>query len=227
MYFHISLLLLCSAVVFAAPSDYTVKETHEVPDGWTEIRDAPKSDIIRLQIGLKASNENALEQHLLDISDPAHHRYKQYLNYNEIATLVAPTNETQDLVETWLLEHGHWSFTYHEPARDWILLDLSIGEAEELLQTRYSEFRHHESSTVVRRTTEFSLPRHLHGHIDVVQPTTSFFGAASHNRQSIVTGVEERSNAVEILNADSSVSKACKKEVTPTCVRTLYGSIDV
>jgi tripeptidyl-peptidase-1 len=33
---------------------------------------------------------------------------------------------------------------------------------------------HNDGSTLVR-TSEWSLPEHLHNHVDLVQPTTSFF----------------------------------------------------
>lgn len=109
MYTSISLLFLHLASAIAAPlaaySNYAVRDSLKVPAGWTEIGEAPKDQLVHLQIGLKPSDENTLERHLLEISDPAHPRYKQYLSTEEIATLITPSDDTQTLVE----RVGFWS----------------------------------------------------------------------------------------------------------------------
>jgi tripeptidyl-peptidase I len=50
---------------------------------------------------------------------------------------------------------------------------VTLSKAEELLQTSYSKYRHQDGSEISRAPV-WSLPVHLHEHIDVVQPTTSF-----------------------------------------------------
>ena len=212
----------------AAQSLYAIKETHKVPPEWTEAGEAAKDHIISLQIGLSPSNKNALEEYLIEISDPTHYRYKQHLSIDEVATLIRPSNETQELVESWLRDHGIWQFTWNEPARDWISTDLTIAQVEGLLQTKYSEYIHPESSAAVLRTAQYSLPKHLHGHVDLVQPTTSFFGAALASRQDKNASIAERGDILEERSSEDSISSACKGlKVTPNCIRTLYGSIDV
>lgn len=157
----------------AHSSGYAVKERHDVPRGWTRVGDASKGDMIRLSIGLKQQNEGVVEQHLLEVSDPAHFRYGQHLTAAEIQDIVKPADETRELVQAWLEEHGIANGV-HSPARDFIHVTIPIEQAERLLQTSYSTFKHGDGSTI-HRAPEWSLPLHLHEHIDVVQPTTSFF----------------------------------------------------
>ena len=158
---------------FARRSSYTVKERHAVPRDWTEVGLAPKLEFINLQIGLKQGNQGTIEKHLLEVSDPSHSRYGQHLSAAEVNDIIAPPDETRKLVYDWLLENNITSMTL-SPAKDWVSLLLRIQEAESLLQTKYLVFQH-DDGTTISRAPEFSLPLHLHEHIDVIQPTTSFF----------------------------------------------------
>lgn len=144
-----------------------------MPRGWTAVSRAPDSQLINLQIGLKQRNQDILEQHVVEVSNPYHARYGQYLSAAEINDLIAPSDDTVDLVHAWLLEHDISAATL-SPTKDWIHVVLPVEKVEELLNTTYSLFHHSDGSTLVR-APEWSLPNYLHEHIDVIQPTTSFF----------------------------------------------------
>lgn len=230
MHWQLPFILLSYAIGSGAvPSSqkHVLKESHTVPGFWIEAGDAPKQSILQLQIGLKQTDDNILETHLLEVSDPEHARYKQHLTLDDVVRLTQPSKEVQSQVETWLRDHGIAHYTWNEPARDWISAKVTVEMAETLLQTKYSTFVHVESSAHVYRTREWSLPAHLHGHIDIVQPTTSFFGAALKSSRVDEPNVNLRSRHVEQRDpADDT--KACKAYTkTPDCIRTLYGTIDV
>jgi len=114
-----------------------------------------------------------VERHLIEVSDPAHSRYGEHLSAAEIDSIVSPAEETVGLVQEWLRAHDITSYS-SSPSNDWIYVVVSIEKAEQLLQTEYSVFKHSDGSTV-SRAPAWSLPLELHEHIDVVQPTTSFF----------------------------------------------------
>lgn len=180
-------LLAAGLGVDALPSDpkysYAVKERHFVPRAWTEAGPASKSDVINLQIGLKQQNEGLVEQHLTEISDPAHERYGQHLSFDEIKDMITPSKDTSSLVREWLNEHGIHNIG-EAPAKDWLSIVVPIEKAEELLQTSYKSFRHPDGHSI-SRAPEWSLPLHLHEHIDVVQPTTSFFSPQAEYKGSV------------------------------------------
>lgn len=221
-------------------SSYAVKEYHPVPRGWTRVGEAGKSDRVHLTIGLKQQNQGAIEEHLLQVSDPSHARYGQHLTAAEIADIVRPSQETQDLVKSWLEEHGIQGV--HNAAKDTIHVLVPIEKAEELLQTSYSVFEHEDGSTLAR-APEWSLPRHLHEHIDVVQPTNSFFrtkatshGATSLQRDTIQYSDSWWQNEGKKAFAPppayrgsgaGPISEICNISfTTPDCKRTLYGTYD-
>ena len=111
------------------------------------------------------------------VSDPDHARYGQHLSAEEVDELVRPTSQTHDLVHDWLQENGiELENLSYSTAKDWIVVHLPIEQVEKLIDTEYHNYKHHDGSVVARATT-WSLPSHLHDHIDTIQPTTSFFRA--------------------------------------------------
>lgn len=152
---------------------HTVKERHPVPRGWTAISHPPSSHKINLSIGLKHRNQDKLDQHVLELSDPSHARYGQYMSASEIRDLIAPPAETIDMIRDWLSEHEICDAVLSR-TRDSFNVVLPVGKIEELLATTYSVFRHDDGTTLIR-APEWSLPEYLHDYIDVIQPTNSFF----------------------------------------------------
>jgi tripeptidyl-peptidase-1 len=220
-----------------ARSPYQVRETHYVPKGWQTLERSHGGKTIQLQIGLKQGRFHELDRHLSEgkwnenihcvapltcaVSDPDHARYGQHLSSEEVDELVAPSSETHSLVHDWLHENGiDVSNLGYSSAKDWIIVHLPIEKVEELLDTEYHNYKHRDGS-IVARTTRWSLPRHLHSHIDAIQPTTSFFRAIKND----ATWVDK---AVEVPASysppkDSSIAAVCNvTSVTPECFQTLY-----
>jgi tripeptidyl-peptidase-1 len=220
-----------------ARSPYQVRETHYVPKGWQKLERSHGGKTIQLQIGLKQGRFHELDRHLSEgkwnenihcvapltcaVSDPDHARYGQHLSSEEVDELVAPSSETHSLVHDWLHENGiDVSNLGYSSAKDWIIVHLPIEKVEELLDTEYHNYKHRDGS-IVARTTRWSLPRHLHSHIDAIQPTTSFFRAIKND----ATWVDK---AVEVPASysppkDSSIAAVCNvTSVTPECFQTLY-----
>lgn len=100
---------------------------------------------------------------------------------------------------------------------------------EALLDTEYHDYKH-EDGSIISRTTHWSLPRHLHESIEVIQPTTSFFRGAANAATYVKTIDEVHEEAVRLSLSNaagygepSDVSKVCNvSSVTPACFQTLY-----
>jgi tripeptidyl-peptidase-1 len=76
-------------------------------------------------------------------------------------------------VYEWLSLNGVKSVN-HNPSKDWIDIYIDISSAERLLDTEYYSFKNGYDGSEIIRATEWSIPQHLHEHIDAIQPTTSF-----------------------------------------------------
>lgn len=235
--------------VLAAPtarSNYAVKDTHNVPRGWTRISDAPGDHRIELSISVKQSQFDELERHLNEsmftvivisriltyiVSNPFHDRYGQHLTAEEVNELVKPSDETSQLVHEWLESNGVSTDNLkYTPAKDWITITLPVAQIESLLDTKYSVYEHEEGGYIVR-TSEWSLPSHLHEHIETIQPTNSFFRAKAQKKtfKPVVdaAGLVATNNIFSGPLTGSSAAAVCNtSNITPTCLRTLYGTID-
>ena len=152
--------------------------------------------------------------------------------------LIKPSDDTLDLVHEWLYDNGiEDSHLSYNKAKDWIKLSLPVNAVEKLLDTKYSIFEHEDGDRVIR-APEWSLPAHLHEHIETIQPTNSFFRPAGRRKMfktlmpisEIGAGGEQDFAAVNAIAAtpdsvDVAVPKACNTSaVTPLCLRTFYGT---
>ncbi|KAF7442962.1 Pro-kuma-activ multi-domain protein [Pyrenophora tritici-repentis] len=207
----IAVIAACNALATPnARSPYAIKETHFAPDEWSKQERTHGRKTIQLQIGLKQGQFDELDRHLQEVSDPD---ICQYLTAEEVNELVAPSSETHDLVHDWLQENGidvNKQLSY-SPAKDCIILQLPIDMVENLLDAEYHDYKHADGR-IVSRTTRWSLPTHLHEHIDTIQPTTSFFRGAPR------TWVHTAAHAPESPSppTNSSLATVCdRNSVTP------------
>ena len=139
-----------------------------------------------------------------------------------------PTEDTLSQVQEWLQDCGVARHQLkYSSAQDWIKVTLPVEDVEKLLDTQYSVFKHSDGAHIVR-TSEWSLPLHLHQHIETIQPTNSFFSPKTQRstvKQVLVAGLDLdlSAKAFDAPNK-ATVDTACNiTAVTPTCLRTLYG----
>ena len=154
-----------------------------------------------------------------------------------------PNAETLRLIEDWLSLHDIETFEYNA-AKDWVTASVSIEQAESLLNTTYSVYRHVHDGTELLRTTEWSLPAHLHSLIDVVQPTNSFFRARAQLRPAtlyvrsdppshdefVAEDLEELGTIpipdIDDFPSQPTTAQACNRlAISSLCLRTLYGTL--
>jgi tripeptidyl-peptidase-1 len=133
--------------------------------------------------------------------------------------LVKPTDEALELVHEWLLTNGVGAFDY-SPAKDWINIQIDVASAERLLDTEYYVFKH-EDGTKVIRAPKWSLPQHLHEHVDSIQPTTSFMRAVK--KADVADSSIPWPPPGFVPPTDPALAKACNiNGTTPDCFSTLY-----
>ena len=142
--------------------------------------------------------------------------------------LIKPTSEATNLVHGWLLDNNiSQNHLRYSPAKDWINVELPVASAEKLLDTRFSVFKHGDGSHLVR-TPQWSLPAHLHKHVQTIQPTTSFFRPQTKRSTLKTIPLEDGVSDLHLAMAESSdgatAPESCNATaVTSNCLRTLYG----
>ncbi|KAK0243100.1 tripeptidyl peptidase A [Armillaria nabsnona] len=207
---------------------HRVKETFNPPNGWTKHSLPPPDHMIELQIGLRQPNFHVLEQHLWEVSDPDHSRYGQHLSKEEVDALVAPDDESLELVQEWLASYGvDETDITRSSAQDWVRVTLPLQLVEEMLDTSYHVWQHTEGDYLVR-TTRYSLPEPLLDHIDVVQPTT-LFGRWKGMKSTVIDFENfDLGNTADVAKLDAEtdyVDPACNVSITVSCLKQLYNAV--
>ena len=155
-----------------------------------------------------------------------------------------------DAVTSWLAAHGLGEEDIaRSPAGDWIKVKVPVSLAEEMFDTvsvalrypycytdavrtqEYHVWEHTSGDTLVR-TTAYSLPEHLHGHIELVQPTTLFsrfrgMKTTFHfTGKAVDTSSETTAPAISVPSASGGqVDASCTTTITVSCLKQLYNAV--
>lgn len=146
------------------------------------------------------------------------------MSHEEVNELVRPKDTTLELVTEWLQANGILTAT-HSPAMDWINIKVPVKTAEQLLDTKFYVFQHEDGSALIR-APEWSLPKHLHEHVDAIQPTTSFLRPLRKVAKSVAAAGDIPFPYPGLTNPKSpALAAVCNVSgTTPECFKTLYGT---
>ncbi|KAH7925313.1 subtilisin-like protein [Leucogyrophana mollusca] len=207
----------------ATASPYVVHEmrTHAAA-GWSLVRRHSPSALILLRFALAQSNIAEIGSHLNDVSHPDSPNYGKHWSAGKIAETFAPSNETVAAVQTWLLESGIFSNQIRvTPTKGWIEVNATVEEAEQLLHAEYSVYRHDTGKEHIA-LQGYSLPAHIRRHVDFVTPTIHFDAKIS-SRSPGTPWMGSYPKTTGVVNETSQGLENCDSQITPECLRALYG----
>ncbi|KAL8276649.1 hypothetical protein RQP46_010917 [Phenoliferia psychrophenolica] len=120
-----------------------------------------------------AAPTSSFSNHVLySVSDPASEKYGQHWSAAEIAAFFAPKEETVNAVKAWLTDAGLASRRLRlTGGNQWLAVNVTIKEAEELLNARYELFEHR-SGALRPATHSYSVPAYIVEHVDIITLTT-------------------------------------------------------
>lgn len=120
-------------------------------------------------------------------------------------------------------------------AGDTLTLSIPVALAENMLSAKYSVFYHPSTNTYRVRTTSYSLPVTLHGHISVIAPTTHF--GTTMRPMKTTSFLQPDVAAISDAEADAqrkatsaspaelaAVPASCDSTITPACLKALYNT---
>lgn len=178
-----------------------------VPNGWTKVEDADDSTTISLTVALNYQNLDQLESKLISVSTPGHPEYGKHLDLNDINVLFPPASDAS--VVSWLKDAG---ISQIHTTGSSVNFATTVGTANKLLNTNFAYYS--DGAGQKLRTTQYSIPDHLAGDIDLISPTT-YFGKTTAVR----SVVSIANTGVKSIDVDAS----CNKSITPSCLKELYG----
>ncbi|KAH7927947.1 subtilisin-like protein [Leucogyrophana mollusca] len=211
----LSWLTLSLVVVSGATSPWTLHERRShIPPGWNRARKHEPSAIIPLRIALTQPNIDQIGSYLNDVSHPDSPNYGDHWTPDQVATKFAPTKETINTVRDWLLQSGVDPARVEvSPGKGWLHVNSTVGEVEGLLRAKYYVYVHDTGAEHVA-SESYHLPAHVTPHVDFVTPTIHFDARLAHEGGPTTSG---------IVTKVSAKAKGCDEEITPSCLRALYG----
>ncbi|KAH9175812.1 subtilisin-like protein [Lactarius sanguifluus] len=196
---------------------------NSVPENWQNLGHPPADTTIDLHIALKAKNENALIDALIEVSSPGHPRHGEHLSREEVGELVAPPSDVLELANAWLEHHGvHLSTVSTKHGGSWLTLTgVPVSRANELLRASYQLYQHLETNDTVLRTLSYGLPAALVEHVQCVAPTTHFgFPRTPRQEPLMRRGGATREQTPE--GDPGTVLLSRDQDVTPSSLRSFY-----
>lgn len=180
MHFSFIAISALFAGAIAAPAvnskRHVIHERRErVPTGWKKEAKFPSHATLPMRFGLSQSNLHRADEYLMDVSHPSSPNFGKHWSPQQIAETFAPTEETVNAVLHWLSEAGIAKERVKlSPAMNWVNANLTVTEAENLLQTKYWQFVHVGSGKTHVSCDEYSVPEDIREHIDFITPTVHF-----------------------------------------------------
>ncbi|OSD00616.1 subtilisin-like protein [Trametes coccinea BRFM310] len=207
-----------------------------LPAGWTPVRRAEPDLVLPLSVGLAQSNIENLESYLLDVSHPDSPNYGQHWTPAQVANAFRPSKASVDAVRSWLVKDGQIGADRITVSQSgaWILANVTVAEAEELLGTEYYVYQHGQDGREHLACHQaYHVPEHVSKHVDVITPTLHFDTKVTRH------GITEPlSSAKDIGKVSKPVTggvihtifddlEHCDEVITLACLRVLYDFVYV
>ncbi|OAQ65203.1 family S53 protease-like protein [Pochonia chlamydosporia 170] len=191
----------------------SLMEKINIPSQWKSSGTPHPNVMMKMQIGLKQKNMGGLQKKLLDISDPKSANYGKWLSKDELEAFTSPSEESVKSVKTWLSSFGIKDSAMNQPTPDWLEVNVPISQAEKMLNSKYEMYTNGATGQSMARTTQYSIPKALHDHVDTIQPTTSF-----HRHM----GAQVDKNFKSDSGKTKRQSGCNSQHITPSCIRSYY-----
>jgi tripeptidyl-peptidase I len=222
-----------------------VEKAALVQQGWAVASTPAATDMLTLQIGLTLQNTNQLYTTLLDVSNPKSKSYGKWIDRDEANAIVRPSKAADDAVVNWLKSEGVVKVISDGT---WVTFATTIETANRILSAKFQQFERDGIHKI--RTTEYSVPQNLAGHIDLIHPTT-FFGKTEAFKPSYLPERRQKRDITDLVYekpedavkrtsrtptaaakgkvaqqvpppTNTTISSACKTVVTPACLKQFY-----
>jgi tripeptidyl-peptidase-1 len=220
---------LLSVVVAArvAPSDHV---RHEMRDENFDSRWTKRSRIegavrVPVRIGLTQRNLDKGEALLMDISHPNSENYGNHLSASEVDEMFAPAKDSIDAVTTWLASTLSDRAITLSRSRQWLELNATIVELQDLLHTDYHEYKNRLTGRAALGCDEYHVPMNIRDHIDFLTPGVTLLEIrkrADDTAHSFGPFLPTLTPVPDFLPNQPNSLLNCSSIVTPACVRAMY-----
>lgn len=146
------------------------------PAGWKQIGRLTGNDKLKLIFAMKHDQEakNELEELFWKVSNPKDPLYARYLTQEEIAAIIAPSQENVDRVIEFLSSFDSVTIESLPLTRDYIAAYAPIAVAEQIVGCTFYTFEHHTGFKTARCLNGYTLPADVAEVVDFVSGVSRF-----------------------------------------------------
>ncbi|KAG0307538.1 hypothetical protein BGZ99_001413 [Dissophora globulifera] len=181
-----------------------------VPDGFTDLGEAPMNTAVAVTIGLQLQNLDQLTAKLFDISDPSNPNYGKFMSADDLFALVAPPKELVDLALIWLKTFG----IIASYSNGYLTFDVNVGVLGTLFQAKFRLYRFDVTGEEIIRTMEYGFPTPLDPLFETVFSIADFDTLIPHATYSPDMRTSKFTRR--------QMPESCSNTVTPICLQGLY-----
>lgn len=113
------------------------------PRGWlqddTKLVDKDAARI-KLRVHLVNQDMDKFQELAMNIATPGHGMYGQHMSQKMIDGIIAPKDESGEMVMEWLADKGLGSYATYSNRGDSVIVEASVAQVEKLLDAEYSAF---------------------------------------------------------------------------------------
>jgi tripeptidyl-peptidase-1 len=151
------------------------------------------------------------------MSTPGHRDYgKHFQSHDEMKRMLQPSEDSLHSVQNWLEDAGVKDV---QRDADWLTVHTTVEKANDLLDANFQYYVNRHKHVERLRTLEYSLPKNVIPHVNVVSPTTRF-GQLKPNRATMHSKAKAADAAFK--KAALSPSASCDTAITPECLKSIY-----
>ncbi|KAL6830938.1 peptidase S8/S53 domain-containing protein [Trichoderma sp. SZMC 28015] len=224
-------VLLSVAVARVVPSSHV---RHEVRDGllnshWTKKSRIEGETTVPVRVGLTQSNLDIGEAMLMNISHPNSEHYGKHLSASEVDEMFAPSKKSIDAVTKWLRSSLSDRVINLSRSRQWLELNATVAELQDLLHTDYHEYTSKISGRAALGCQEYHIPLQLRDDIDFITPGVMMLEIRKRDENSVRSFgpmVPKLTPTTTMRPEQPGNLSNCSSMVTPECVRAMYNVAD-
>ena len=220
-----ALILAPFVVAGVLPASYTIHERRQDTEslGLAVKTRLDAGSEFSLRIAMKQSNLDNAEDWLMSVSDPKSDKFGKFWTKDDVATAFRPSDESIKSVVQWLLDNGvEQQRILQSDDKQWLKLNVTANEAEELFQTEYYEYNTEGHTTI--GCDSYNLPISLRNHIDFINPGVKVAAVSKRTAHRLSASWHLRHRTADQAPTKSTDDLSnCDKVITPECIQALYG----
>lgn len=184
--------------------------------------------VVQVRIAITQKNIEYAEEQLLRTSHPSSPLFGKHWGYQQITDWFLPDPKAVRAVNSWLQESGVTSSRISQTRDGSLVFDATIKEMERILKTQYHLYSQSHDSEMYLGCDNYSIPVHLHKHIDFITPTTPFDPLALKRAATYQTvrhyqpRTEAEGHHLFEREVTPGLPSYCGDLITPACLRSLY-----